>query len=462
MVAKQHLFVASKKADNKPTSPEVEDEDQQVTQASAPGPGLLSTSEPDPDAAITRGEDVEKQVTQASAPGPGLLSTSEPDPDAAITRGDDVEKVQDSSLSGEPVEHGPSHTDTPTSSAQASPQTDGALRIHTVLQCSCEIMTCQFSTDGALLAVGHTDGSIKVFSTNKWRLLHTLTDRDSITNPLPITSLRFTHTMEKHSVLLATYSSGSLKCWYVSGWQRLWWVNENIEKEKVVKVNKEESGEVVERQTLCLSLSPSGENAVTGGSDSAIHLYDLTTLQTTQICTASQLRTVMDGHCSRIFAVMFHPKKEEEFISGGWDNTVQFWDTRQPNAVRMLYGPHVCGEALHIDPVTNQILSGSWRKDDHLEVWDYSSGKKVTSVPPDPQGDSLIYACQWLGRDHIIAGGCQSNAVRIIDRHSLQVTSRLFDLPSPVFSVAICPSEERPKLVAASCGDQVFILVIDQ
>lgn len=35
---------------------------------------------------------------------------------------------------------------------------------------------------------------------------------------------------------------------------------------------------------------------------------------------------------------------------------------------RRLYGPHVCGDALHIDPSTNQILSGSWRKHTTLEV----------------------------------------------------------------------------------------------
>ncbi|KAM9462402.1 uncharacterized protein Hap1MRO34_016343 isoform 1-T1 [Clarias gariepinus] len=424
------IKMASELPKSKPTSPEVEDEGQPVTQARARGAGLLSTSDSDPDPAITKGEDVEKE--------------------------------QDSSRSGDPEEPGSSHTNKPTSSSQTSPQTDGALRIHTILQCSCEIMTCRFSNDGALLAVGLTDGSIKVFSTDRWDLLHTLTDRDSIANSLPVTGLAFTHTAEKRSVLLATYSTGSLKCWYVSGRQRLWWLNENIEKEKGEEENEEEEEEVVERQTLCLSISPSGEKAVTGGSDSAIHLYDLHTLQTMQICTASSLRTVMDGHSSRIFAVTFNPEKEEEFISGGWDNTVQFWDTRQPNAVRMLYGPHVCGEALHIDPATHQILSGSWRKDDPLEVWDYSSGKKVTSVPPDPQGDSLIYTCQWLDGDHIIAGGCQINALRVIDRHSLQVTSRLFDLPSPVFSVSICPSEEGSKLIAASCGEQVYILVLDQ
>ncbi|TSL75248.1 hypothetical protein Baya_7403 [Bagarius yarrelli] len=97
----------------------------------------------------------------------------------------------------------------------------------------------------------------------------------------------------------------------------------------------------------------------------------------------------------------------------------------------MLYGPHVCGEALHIDPSSNQILSGSWRKYNTLEVWDYSSGEKVTSVPSDPRGDSMV-------------------------------KSRLFDLPSAVFSASICPSGTCAGLIAATSGDQVFLVSIDR
>ncbi|XP_053496275.1 uncharacterized protein LOC128617238 isoform X2 [Ictalurus furcatus] len=324
----------------------------------------------------------------------------------------------------------------------------------TLLQCGCEVMTCQFSNDGTLLAVGLTDGSIKVYSTDVGELVHTLRDRDSIVCSLPVTSLCFTHTSQTHSVMLATYASGFVRCWYVWGRQCVWRLKE------ARNSGKSEVGE--QRQTLCLSVSPSGEQAATGGSDSAIHLYDLNTQQRKQTCRASSTRTAMDGHSSRVFAVTFHPDRDTEFVSGGWDNTIQFWDTRQQHAVRMLYGPHVCGEALHVDPSANQILSGSWRKYTTLEVWDYSSGKKVSSVPPDPHGDSMMYTCQWLGQDHIVAAGGHANALRVVDRHSQTVKARLFDLPSAVFSSSICPSGRWAGLIAATSGDQVFLLVIDQ
>lgn len=41
----------------------------------------------------------------------------------------------------------------------------------------------------------------------------------------------------------------------------------------------------------------------------------------------SPTRTVMDGHRFRVFAVSFHPERETQFISGGWDNTIQVKDS---------------------------------------------------------------------------------------------------------------------------------------
>lgn len=41
------------------------------------------------------------------------------------------------------------------------------------------------------------------------------------------------------------------------------------------------------------------------------------------VLSLSSTRTLMDGHRLRVFALDFHPEREREFISGGWDNTVQ-------------------------------------------------------------------------------------------------------------------------------------------
>ena len=44
----------------------------------------------------------------------------------------------------------------------------------------------------------------------------------------------------------------------------------------------------------------------------------------------------MDGHVQRVFSVQWHPTDSHLLASGGWDDTVQFWDDRAPHAVRYL------------------------------------------------------------------------------------------------------------------------------
>lgn len=56
----------------------------------------------------------------------------------------------------------------------------------------------------------------------------------------------------------------------------------------------------------------------------------------------------MDGHKSRVFSACFNPKSAHELISAGWDDTVQFWDTRQAHALRYISGVHMCGDGLDI------------------------------------------------------------------------------------------------------------------
>ncbi|XP_066578032.1 WD repeat-containing protein 38 isoform X3 [Amia ocellicauda] len=203
------------------------------------------------------------------------------------------------------------------------PSTDGDLGISTVLECGSVVMACQFNSEGTLLAVGLINGTIQVYKVGDASPVYTLRDSLSVQSALPVTALRFTHS-SSHCLLLATYASGVVRSWYVSGGQCLWLVKEEGWGED----------ESPRRQTLSLSLSPSSERVVTAGTDCRLHLYDLQTHQRVQTCTASSAMSVMDGHLSRVFAVTFHPEKETEFISGGWDNTVQFWDSRLPHAVR--------------------------------------------------------------------------------------------------------------------------------
>lgn len=49
-----------------------------------------------------------------------------------------------------------------------------------------------------------------------------------------------------------------------------------------------------------------------------------------------------------MFSLKFNPMQPDIIISGGWDNTIQIWDTRVSYAVRSIFGPHICGDAVGI------------------------------------------------------------------------------------------------------------------
>ncbi len=76
----------------------------------------------------------------------------------------------------------------------------------------------------------------------------------------------------------------------------------------------------------------------------------------------------MDGHKNRIHAIRSHPTMETVFLTGGWDETIHYWDERAPHSQKHFSGPYICGDALDIIEENQVILTGSWRKDSTLQV----------------------------------------------------------------------------------------------
>ncbi|XP_075035114.1 uncharacterized protein LOC142097299 [Mixophyes fleayi] len=324
----------------------------------------------------------------------------------------------------------------------AEPSTEGELQLETIIDCGEEVMSCRFNPSGTLLAAGLISGTIKVYTVSDGSCVHTLQDDQSIAACLPVTALRF-HPATPYSMgdlLLATYAGGQVKFWHMST-------------QSCVRSLRED------RQTLAVTFSPSGSHFLTAGSNDDILVYDTKTFTCVNVCQPSPSLSVMDGHRSRVFGLTFHPGSEESFISGGWDDTVQFWDIRQKHSIRKISGPHVCGDALDIDPETEQILIGSWRKQENLQVWDSQTGQKIRTVPDDFRGPSRVYSCRWLGAGHMIAAGSDINMCRIIDRNSLQTRGSLVDLPCGVYSMDISYSKTSgAPLVAVTSSNSLFLL----
>nr|KAG5695472.1 hypothetical protein BaRGS_011314 [Batillaria attramentaria] len=201
------------------------------------------------------------------------------------------------------------------------------------------------------------------------------------------------------------------------------------------------------RQTLALTTNPEGTYFLTAGADPQIHLYDAETKQKISThepsCDAHDL---MDGHRFRVFALQYNPNHPNVFISG--DGMTQF---------RKFFGPHICGDALDIDPVHNHILTGSWRKTAVLQIWDFAMAVKIKDVPQDSITSSQLYCAQWLGKDSIICGGNDLNMARMIDRGTLNTTGMLVDLPQGVYCIDNDRIGHNPRI---AIGSNRFIYIM--
>ncbi|XP_038060838.1 WD repeat-containing protein 38-like [Patiria miniata] len=320
------------------------------------------------------------------------------------------------------------------------PIAEGNLRLLHTVECTQDVMCCRYNDDGTLLAVGCVDGSIKVYSTDTGSALYNLTDQETQDSHLPCTSIVFRPYKEGDkslNLLLATYASGMVKFWHTATGDCLHTTHEI-------------------RQTLTVAYNKDHSMYITAGSDEKINVYDDKTRKKIFTCQPSPSMSVMDGHRFRVFSLKFHPDKVDEFVSGGWDDTVQFWDVRTEHSNRKICGPHVCGDAIDIDPYHNHIVTGSWRKDYNLQIWDYAKSNLIRTVPQD-FNNSLLYCAQWLGKDHVLVGGCDANMVRVIDRGTLQTTGRLVDLPRGVYCLDNNRKGAVPKFVAGSARNLYFM-----
>ncbi|XP_043677483.1 uncharacterized protein LOC122633550 isoform X1 [Vespula pensylvanica] len=339
---------------------------------------------------------------------------------------------------------------------------DGNITVSRRTETALDVFCITYTETFEFLAAGLSDGTVQLYKTENGVKAKFLRDNEIVQNPGTVTAIKHRPVRNTHPIthtLIATYIDGYIKSWHYPSSQCLYTIREN-------------------RQILGLAYHPNEPKFVTVGDDTNIYLYNEETKVQERVFHArypfvptsrffwkterkkkkrkylkefifvSEIAERMDGHKSRVFAACFNPKSAHEIISGGWDDTIMFWDTRQPYALRYISGVHICGDGIdisqngkeHVNHV--QILTCAWQKKDPIQLWDYGSGKLITSLEPD-NVPSMLYCGKYLSNIFITCGGTDMNLLRIVDLRSHSTLAMVRNLVGGVHGIALGPVDTK-------------------
>lgn len=300
-----------------------------------------------------------------------------------------------------------------------------------------EVFVIRYSPDGRFLAAGCNDGVVRVYNAVNGRLQYSL-NTGKVDN-MPMTSLRFRPmgaASKTKNVLLAVNADGSAQHWHITSGKCLHTIKEDG------------------NQLYTVDYRSDGAQFATAGKDKTVRLYDEATKSLTASLSGGAAN-VTAGHSNRVFSLKFNPNDDNMLVSGGWDNTVQIWDVRAGHAVRCIFGPFVAGDG--VDVHDGVVLTGSWRTENALEMWDLKSGNLIERVAWNQsalRGETcMLYAAEFSkDRDASLigAGGSTANQAKVFDRtRGNQLVGTIGGLSRGVFSIDFKGDEE----MAVAGGD---------
>lgn len=272
-----------------------------------------------------------------------------------------------------------------------------------------EVYCVRFSPDESFLASGCGNGCVSIYNVSTSQEAFRLSHEDKCAaKQVCWRPEAHNSSLRSRVVIVSASTDGCLRQWHVTSRKCIW----DLQLEG-------------ETQLLCVDYRFDGAQIAAGGLRD-IWVFDEETKKQIQCLNGGNHMSTM-GHSSRIFAIRFHPSEPSTIVSGGWDRTVQIWDQRAGHAVREIFGPYICGDALDISGDGRWILTGSWRDTDQLEMWDFGSGKRFETVawrPSDIEASPcMLYSARFLGFSgrfvgaggSVIGGGGEA---KVFDRSS--------------------------------------------
>ena len=124
--------------------------------------------------------------------------------------------------------------------------------------------------------------------------------------------------------------------------------------------------------------------------------------------------------------------------------------------VRRFPGPFIAGEGIDIDRKGREVAVACWRGSNQLQVFDYGSGEVISELEPERQS-SYLSCVQYLGRDHLMAGGTDHSIFRVVDLKKKKTVASIKNLGPGILSVD-CQKRGHISKIAVNGDTQLNIL----
>ena len=305
-----------------------------------------------------------------------------------------------------------------------------------------ECFTTAFNQDATFLACGYSNGHINIFNL--------VEKKDPIkfkVSDFPVTSIKWNE--KKKNIILVGSADGTVSHWHAKSG-------------KLIHSIKEENNAI-----NCIDYSFDNKTFITAGNDITVRVYDED--MKTEIAKMKPYLFDQPGHSGRIFCVKYFPNDTSTIYSGGWDKTIQFYDTRQCKVANSIYGPEICGDSL--DLCGNILASGAWSTQEQIQLWDIRTLKCICNVKWENNNvykPTYIYSVKFnKSRDnkYLAVSGVNKPLFSIFNMNTFKLEQGLKDnnKPSPVlgaeenfspcFTTDFVKLENNRELFCCGCGD---------
>jgi WD40 repeat protein/transcriptional regulator with XRE-family HTH domain len=272
------------------------------------------------------------------------------------------------------------------------------------------VVSVAFSPNGELLAMGDTNGEIRLYQVSDLKQLLSCKGHTNW-----VTSLAFS---PNGSTLASASCDYIVKLWDLGTGQCL------------------QSLDGHDDEVWSVAFSSDGNTLASGSVDHTIRLWDVST---------GECKRILEGHTNWILSVAFTPNGQI-LASGSDDNTLRLWDVSTGECKRILEGHSDGIRSISFSPDGRMLASGS---DDYtVKLWDVFDGKCLKTFQGHSGG---VWSVTFSSQGDMLGSGSYDQSVKLWNVFDGKCLKSFQGHTGRVFSVAFSPQTD---VLASGSHDQ--------